>query len=259
VHYYSHNVADYRKDTAHLSLLEHGIYRQLLDSYYLDEKPIETQQVIRRLSIKTQEEELALKNVLDDFFTLSECGKYHHHVRCDSEIVKYKDKAETSRTNGSKGGRPKKPKKTQQVNLANPDETQTKGNHKPRTINQELKTIDQYSLDPVVLDHLFSQFWGAGMVKTGKKKTKPIFARILRSLKNGTQADFTSKITRDIRLRLSSNQLGFDSMHPATYLNGERWNDEIIKRKSINQEKIKPFENLTNKDWANEIIEGNAQ
>ena len=61
MHYYSHNVADYRKDTAHLSLLEHGIYRQLLDSYYLDEKPIETQQVIRRLSIKTQEEELALK------------------------------------------------------------------------------------------------------------------------------------------------------------------------------------------------------
>jgi len=250
VHYYPHNIADYRKDTAHLSLLEHGIYRQLLDTYYLDEKPIETQQVIRRLSIKTQEEELALKNVLDDFFTLSECGKYHHHVRCDSEIVKYKDKAEISRVNGSKGGRPKKPSKTQQVNLANPEETQTKGNQEPLTINQELKRIDQSALDLVVFDHLFDQFWRAGMVKTGKKKTKLIYARILRALKSDTPADFTSKITRDIRLRLDSNQLGFDSMHPSTYLNGERWNDEIVKRKSINQGKGKTLENLTSTDWA---------
>jgi uncharacterized protein YdaU (DUF1376 family) len=154
VHYYSHNVADYRKDTAHLSLLEHGIYRQLLDTYYLDEKPIETQQVIRRLSIKTQEEELALKNVLDDFFTLSECGKYHHHVRCDSEIVKYKGKAEISRVNGSKGGRPKKPSKTQQVNLANPEETQTKGNQEPLTINH--KPLKRGRFTPPSLDDVFN-------------------------------------------------------------------------------------------------------
>jgi len=40
LHYYTFNIGDYRRDTGHLSLLEHGIYRQLIDSYYLSEKPI---------------------------------------------------------------------------------------------------------------------------------------------------------------------------------------------------------------------------
>jgi len=136
MHYYSKNIADYRKDTGHLSLLEHGIYNQLLDTYYLCEKPIETQRVMRRLSIITQEEVSAFNTVLSDFFTVSECGNYHYHSRCDAEIAKYKAKADTSRVNGSKGGRPRKPRKTQPVILANPDVTQTKGNHKPITNNQ---------------------------------------------------------------------------------------------------------------------------
>ena len=53
MHYYKFNIADYRKDTGHLSTLEHGIYRQLIDWQYLDEKPIplETQVVSRRLRL----------------------------------------------------------------------------------------------------------------------------------------------------------------------------------------------------------------
>ena len=38
MHYYKFNIADYRKDTGHLSTIEHGIYRQLIDWYYLDEQ-----------------------------------------------------------------------------------------------------------------------------------------------------------------------------------------------------------------------------
>jgi uncharacterized protein YdaU (DUF1376 family) len=131
MHYYQHNIADYRKDAAHLSILEHGIYRQLLDQYYLNEEPIETQLVIRRLSIKTEEEHLALKSVLDDFFTVSECGVYYTQDRCDLEIAKYHAKADIARVNGSKGGRPNKPKITQLVNLANPEKSGSKANYKP--------------------------------------------------------------------------------------------------------------------------------
>lgn len=145
MHYYQHNIADYRKDTAHLTLLEHGIYRQLMDTYYLDEKPIETQSVIRRLSIKTEEEAKALNNVLNDFFTLSECGNFHAKKRCDEEIIKYQAKAESARVNGQKGGRPKKPRKTQSVILANPNITQPKANsltNKPLT-NKPIKNKDK--------------------------------------------------------------------------------------------------------------------
>lgn len=137
MHYYQKNIADYRKDTSHLSLLEHGIYNQLMDSYYLDEKPIKTQMVIRRLAIKTQEEQNALQNVLDDFFECSECGEFWIHSRIDEEISKYQARAETAKANGSKGGRPKKPKKTQPVNLANPEKTKGKANQEPITNNHK--------------------------------------------------------------------------------------------------------------------------
>lgn len=108
MHYYVHNIADYRKDTGHLSTLEHGIYRQLIDWYYLDEQPIpaETQWVMRRLRLGSESDAKALQNVLNDFFELREDG--WHQARCDAELVIYKQRAERARINGSLGGRRKK-------------------------------------------------------------------------------------------------------------------------------------------------------
>ena len=135
MHYYQFNIADYRKDTQHLTPIEHYIYRELMDLYYLDESPIpnKTQWVIRRLRLGS-ENDLDVTNVLEEFFELD--GEEWMHKRINQEIDVYRSKAETARVNGSKGGRPKKPRKTHPVNLANPDVTQTKANHKPLTINQ---------------------------------------------------------------------------------------------------------------------------
>lgn len=140
MHYYKHNIADYRKDTGHLSLLEHGVYRQLLDLYYLDERPIplETDWVIRRLSARTQEEATAIRAVLDDFFERTEEG--YRHTRCDLELRSYAHKAEANKANGKQGGRPKK---TQSVSDGNPSRTQKNLNHKPlTTISTSLRSVD---------------------------------------------------------------------------------------------------------------------
>ena len=40
MNYYERHIGDYLKDTAHLSLLEHGVYSRLLDVYYTRESPI---------------------------------------------------------------------------------------------------------------------------------------------------------------------------------------------------------------------------
>lgn len=140
MNYYKHSIGDYRRDTAHLSLLEHGIYRQLLDWYYLDEKPlpVETHQVFRRLSARTEDERNAVQIILEEFFSLTERG--WEHKRCEAEISAYQAKADASRANGTKGGRPKK---TQEKPTGFISQTENNLNHKPLTTNhnKELTTL----------------------------------------------------------------------------------------------------------------------
>ena len=135
MHYYKFNIADYRKDTGHLSTIEHGIYRQLIDWYYLDEQPIpeETQVVIRRLRLGS-EEVTFLRNILDDFFVLGKTG--YTHKRIEVEIKDYQEQVEKNKNNGKLGGRPKK---TQSVISGLPDESQNNPNQEPLTINHKPK------------------------------------------------------------------------------------------------------------------------
>jgi len=147
LHYYTFNIGDYRRDTSHLSRIEHSIYRDLIDWYYLDESPIpkETQMVSRRLCIKTDEEAEAVKNVLSDFFVL--CDDGYRHFRIDADIAKYSEKSEKNKENGKKGGRPKaaKPAETKDENHlgysglanANQNESESNPNQEPITNNQE--------------------------------------------------------------------------------------------------------------------------
>lgn len=144
MHYYQFNIADYRKDTVHLTPIEHYIYRTLIDWYYLDEKPIskETQVVTRRLGLGLEHSQ-NIQNVLSDFFKLKENG--WHHARIELDIREYGFQVEKNRLNGKLGGRPKKtqvvttglPNETTSQPLGNPNQEPITTNHKPLTTNQE--------------------------------------------------------------------------------------------------------------------------
>ena len=141
MHYYQFNIADYRADTAHLSIVEHGIYRQLIDWYYLDEKPIpkETQVVMRRLRLGSDEVHF-LTNVLSDFFILTDLG--YLHSRIEIELEHYRAQFAKNRVNGKLGGRPPK---THVVSKNNHMATQINPNQEPRTNNQEPITIKKHT------------------------------------------------------------------------------------------------------------------
>jgi uncharacterized protein YdaU (DUF1376 family) len=154
MHYYKFNIADYRKDTGHLSTIEHGIYRQLIDWYYLDEQPIpeETQVVIRRLRLGSDEVNF-LRNVLDDFFVLGKTG--YTHKRIEVEIKDYQEQVEKNKNNGKLGGRPKK---TQVVISGLPDESQNNPNQEPLTTNH--KPIEKKTLGKrLASDFSFPKEW----------------------------------------------------------------------------------------------------
>jgi uncharacterized protein YdaU (DUF1376 family) len=156
MHYYKFNIADYRKDTGHLSTIEHGIYRQLIDWYYLDEQPIpeENQVVIRRLRLGSDEVKY-LQNVLSDFFVLGKTG--YTHKRIAVEIKDYSEQAEKNKNNGKLGGRPKK---TQVVIDGLSDESENNPNHKPLTTNHKpVKNIATVVAPPEgVSDSVWQEF-----------------------------------------------------------------------------------------------------
>lgn len=172
MHYYKFNIADYRKDTGHLSTIEHGIYRQLIDWYYLDEQPIpeETQVVIRRLRLGSDDVTF-LQNVLSDFFVLGKTG--YTHKRIEVEIKDYSEQVEKNKNNGKLGGRPKK---TQVVISGLPDESQNNPNHEPLTINHKPKrenaTVVACPLD--VRDQVWNDW-----VALRKSKKAPITATVV--------------------------------------------------------------------------------
>ena len=92
--YYQHHIGDYRRDTGHLSLLEHGIYRQLLDRYYITENPLDAN-AMRLVCVRTTDECEAYARVLADFFV--ERDGLYFHKRCEHEIDKFRGKASKAR------------------------------------------------------------------------------------------------------------------------------------------------------------------
>jgi uncharacterized protein YdaU (DUF1376 family) len=90
MNYYERHIGDYLKDTAHLSLLEHGVYTRLLDVYYIREQGIPDDQAARLIGARSKEEREALGAVLQEFFTQRD-GIWIQK-RCDEEIARLADK-----------------------------------------------------------------------------------------------------------------------------------------------------------------------
>lgn len=90
MNYYEHHLGDYAKDTTSLTMLEEGAYRRLIDAYYIKEKPlpVEEMKVFKLARASTKQEKVAVRSVLDEFFSLQPDG--FHHKRCDEEIERYR-------------------------------------------------------------------------------------------------------------------------------------------------------------------------
>lgn len=99
MHFIKFHIGDYAKNTAHLSLLEHGVYRRLMDVYYAREEPIPEQNKYRCIGARTAEEKSAVDAVLEDFFIQK--GSEWHLERCDEEIEKYRKRQQINRQNAS--------------------------------------------------------------------------------------------------------------------------------------------------------------
>ncbi len=198
MHYYNFNIGDYIKSTQHLSLLEDLAYRRLLDRYYDTEKPLEAD--VKKLCrfIRMSDYEKETQAILDEFFSLTKNGWIQKRVK--KELDAYSRKADAARANGKKGGRPKK---TQSVNLANPEETQSKAkqetiNNKQETINIESKSAKAESIPYEAVVNLYNEICtnlpDAKTISADRKKLiKSFWSRHKASIKQHEKAsDFFS-------------------------------------------------------------------
>lgn len=131
MHYFEHNIKDYRADAFTLTMIQHGAYRQLIDQYYLNEKPLtlDLEILCADLLVRGEDEKKAIVFILGKFFSKTENG--YVHKRCNTVIQAFKEKSDKNRNNAVK--------RWSKVRDANalPQECERNANQEPLTNNKE--------------------------------------------------------------------------------------------------------------------------
>lgn len=198
MHYYQFNIGDYASHTRHLSPVEDIAYRRLLDLYYLHERPLNSglTSVARQINMRDHETEIEL--VLNEFFQLTEDGWINQ--RADKEIAHFRAKIEQA----SRAG---KASAERRLNERSTD-VQPTNNHKPTTNNQEY--IDRFDI-----------FWKKYPRKVAKPNAQKAWLKIkpddLLAQKIIVAIDKQGLCNREIQF----------VPHPASWLNAQRWEDEV--------------------------------
>jgi uncharacterized protein YdaU (DUF1376 family) len=141
MHYYSHHVGDYDRDTAFLSLVEHGAYGKLMRSYYATERPLpaNAEYLWRICGAMTKEEKLAVSRVAERFFKLD--GDVLRHKRIDKEIESFHAQLETASKAGKASAESRQRKRNaRSTPVQRPLDSGCNGtstNQEPLTNNQE--------------------------------------------------------------------------------------------------------------------------
>lgn len=244
MHYYQRYIGDYAKDTAALSMLEDGAYGRLIDHYYATEKPLpkNKQELNRIAGAHTTAEKKAVADVLNRFFV--ECDDAYYQKRCDDEIRKYWKRKDIAAENGKKGGRPAKPDGlangnptlTKSVSKTKPNpnptpnqnETQTKAIQKPEV---NTNTNAPAALPPSPYSDEFEQFWISYPRKIGKGDAWKAWPKAVAHLRTSTglappEAAERLAATASQFAKSPKGQSGEFCPHPATWLNGRRFEDD---------------------------------
>ena len=134
MHWFKQHIGDHAAKAGHLSMLEEGAYRRLLDAYYVREKPLplEVEKCCRLVRATTDEERAAVAYVLPELF--QRCDEGWRDASADEVIAKYSEKSQKAKRSANARWNAKR---TDSERNANASETHSDGNanQEPRTNN----------------------------------------------------------------------------------------------------------------------------
>ena len=109
------------------------------------------------------------------------------------------------------------------------EEVRSKKKKKEVEVEVEVEVIN------TLCEEAFQIFYSAGLPKKNPQGARKKFLSLIKKMKCD-QKDLAKTLKKDIEYRLSTNEFGFNKLHPATYLNNERWLDEYETAKPGNNE-----------------------
>ena len=134
MYYYCFNIPHYRMDTAHLSPIEHYIYRTLLDTLYLDERGIKNNinTITRKLKL---DDSTDVERVLNEFLTLVD--ERWINKRVEREIAHFRLRIKQKSEAGRASAEQRKYRKNKKLGNRRSTGVQRKSTTVQRIKNQE--------------------------------------------------------------------------------------------------------------------------
>lgn len=169
--WYSFYPSDYARDTGHLTLVEHGAYRALMDHYYATAAalPADVERLLRLCRAWNAAEQEAVRFVLDEFFVGGGADGYHH-PRIDAEIEKAADLA----AKGAFGGKVSAARRQRQVNP-----TPSQGATQTQASQSQSQPQSQKIYKPLTPG--FEEFWSVYPRREARAPARLAYAQAFRA------------------------------------------------------------------------------
>lgn len=236
MNYYEHHLGDFMRDTAHLTMVEECAYRRLLDAYYIRERalPADHRDCCKLARAVSKQERDAVAYVLREFFELREDG--HHQSRADREIERFRAKSDKARASiQTRWNRVREAPIEQRTNIERSTNVSSDGyeritddihrapvpRHQTPVTNNPPTPRKRGSVHEFPPG--FDAFWSAYPRKTAKTAAAKAFARLRPDER--LLAAMLAAIERQRTSPQWTKDGGEFIPHPATWLNGRRWED----------------------------------
>lgn len=203
MHHYQFHIKDYMADTSHLDPLEDIAYRRMMDWQYLNERhlPLDVTYIAKCIRMRSHSDCIAF--VLQEFFVETADG--YINERIFAELEQIYEKSEKARE--SANARWEKEKKKNNMR------SHSEGNatHNPLPNTQYISSFDE--------------FWKIWPYKKAKKDALKAWKKL--SLEKQRKAYAAVK-------PFWSAQKPDYYINPATWLNGDRWDDDLKPVLAVN-------------------------